>query len=66
MSELLRLLATLLVALQQPRDLGVCQKCGANEGTIFCRRSMLGEPGACVFVRKSNDAESTVGGERGT
>jgi hypothetical protein len=31
-------------------DKGVCKKCGAQAGTLFCDRSLMGEPGACVFV----------------
>ena len=32
---------------------GVCQKCGARAGEVFCDRSLLGEPGACVFVKET-------------
>jgi hypothetical protein len=32
----------------------ICRKCKAMPGEGFCDRSMLGEPGACVFDRVDN------------
>ena len=46
----------LLGALTTPEK-GVCQKCGAAAGTIFCSRSLMGEPGACQFKEKLEGTE---------
>ena len=35
---------------RKPSDAARCVRCGAYASGIMCDRSLLGEPGACVFI----------------
>ena len=49
MNVLARLLSLLLSTDIFQRDTQICRKCLMMPGEGFCDRSLLGEPGACVF-----------------
>lgn len=50
--SLSQLLINILSCIKDGRIPMVCSKCGAEEGTVMCDRSLLGEEGACEFKPK--------------